>query len=145
MRAIVVTLTVVAALLVGLARATDAEQPRYKIIVHPENPTTSVDRDFLRDAYLKKSTQWRGGATLRPVDLATSFPVRERFTSEVIKKTPSQLRSYWNQRIFSGKGVPPPEVGSVADMIGYVMNEPGAIGYIPATMDEGDAKVIGVK
>jgi len=145
MRGIIVTLAALALLVIGLAYPTDAAEPRYKIIVHPDNPTTSVGRDFVRDAYLKKASQWRGGTTLRPIDLSTSFPVRERFTAEVLKKTPSQLKNYWNQRIFSGKGVPPPEVSSVKDMIQYVVSEPGAIGYIPDTVDAGDAKVIGVE
>jgi ABC-type phosphate transport system substrate-binding protein len=114
----------------------------YKIIVNPNNPITSVDRDFVRDAYLKKTTEWGNGAALRPIDLAPRFPQRDRFTQEVVHKTPSQLKSYWNQQIFSGKGVPPPEADSVDDVIGYVLEHPGAVGYVPASADPGRAKVV---
>jgi len=145
MRRIVVGLAALALLVIGLARAAHADRGGYKIIVHPDNPATTVSRDFVRDAFLKKATQWSSGETLRPIDLSTSFPIRERFTTEILKKTPAQLKNYWNQRIFSGKGVPPPEVDTVAEMIAYVASEPGAIGYIPAHVDPGDAKVVEVE
>jgi ABC-type phosphate transport system substrate-binding protein len=114
----------------------------YKIIVNPNNPITSVDRDFVRDAYLKKITEWGNGAALRPIDLSARFPQRDRFTQDVVRKTPSQLKSYWNQQIFSGKGVPPPEADSVDDVIGYVLEHAGAVGYIPASADPGRTKVV---
>jgi ABC-type phosphate transport system substrate-binding protein len=116
----------------------------YKIIVHPDNPVTAIDRPFLRDAYLRKSSDWDTGATIRPIDLAPRFRVRERFVHEVLKKSPSQLRSYWNQQIFSGKGVPPPEAESIAALVAYVLANPGAVGYLPLDADPGGAKVIKV-
>jgi ABC-type phosphate transport system substrate-binding protein len=144
MRQIVVSVLAVVVLVLGLSRMTEAQRGNYKVIVHPDNPATAVSRDFVRSAFLKKASQWRGGETLRPIDLSRSFPIRDRFTTEILNKTPSQLKNYWNQRIFSGKGVPPPEVETAADMIAYVVNEPGAIGYIPSHVDPGDAKVVEV-
>ena len=78
-------------------------QEGYKIIVNPDNPVTSVSGDFLRKAFLRKATEWTDGSAIRPVDLSAKTPVRTRFTKEVLKKTPSQLKSFWNQQIFSGK------------------------------------------
>jgi ABC-type phosphate transport system substrate-binding protein len=144
MRLIILSVLAVALLVIGLARSTQAERGDYKVIVHPENPATKVSRDLVRNAFLKKASQWADGETLRPIDLSRRFPIRDRFTAELLKKTPAQLKSYWNQRIFSGKGVPPPEVDSVADVIAYVLNEPGAIGYIPTDVDPGGAKVVEV-
>jgi ABC-type phosphate transport system substrate-binding protein len=124
--------------------ASTAEELRFKVIVHPDNPSTTLSRDALRDAYLKKATEWHG-ATIRPIDLSTRFPAREQFTLSVIRKSPSQLRTYWNQQVFSGKGVPPPEVDSPADVISYVLANRGAVGYLPADADPGKAKVIGIQ
>jgi len=131
---------------IGLAaksRASDSDNA-FKIIVNPDNPITSIDRDFLRDAYLKKATDWNG-RTIRPVDLPSAFPARERFTLEVLRKTPTQLRTYWNQQIFSGKAVPPPEAESTADAIAYVLANPGGVAYLPASADAGRAKVVEVR
>lgn len=128
----------------GGRRVLAADEPAFKVIVHPDNPVSRVDRDLLRDAFLKRATEWRSGDTIRPIDLTRRFPVRDRFTRDVLKKTPSQLKSYWTQQIFSGKGVPPPEADAVADVIAYVLDHLGGVGYVPASVDVGDAKLVRV-
>ncbi|MGE0551540.1 MAG: hypothetical protein AB7O24_17830 [Kofleriaceae bacterium] len=141
----VIALLVFAALVTGLATSSRADEAAsFKIIVHPDNPAEAVSRDFLRDAYLKKATEWRG-ETVRPIDLANKFPVRERFNHQVLRKTRSQLKNYWTQQIFSGKGVPPPEVSSTADVVAYVLANRGAVGYLPVDADPGRARVIGIR
>jgi ABC-type phosphate transport system substrate-binding protein len=137
---------VVAALVIALAAqlAPAAVVDDYKVIVNPENPVGAIDRRFLRDAFLRKASDWNGGAAIRPIDLATRFAARERFVHDVLNKTPAQLKSYWNQQIFSGKGVPPPEAATPAAVISYVLANPGAIGYLPLDADVGGAKVIKV-
>jgi ABC-type phosphate transport system substrate-binding protein len=117
----------------------------YKVIVHPDNPVTSIERERLREVFLKKATEWDSGAPIRPIDLPTRSPVRERFTQDVLRKTPAQLRNYWNQQIFSGKGVPPPEAETTAGVIAYVRANPGAIGYLPTNVDAGPVKVVKVR
>jgi ABC-type phosphate transport system substrate-binding protein len=126
----------------GRRRVLAADEPAFKVIVHPDNPITDVDRELLRDAFLRRATEWRNGDTIRPIDLSRRFHVRDRFTREVLKKTPAQLRSYWTQQIFSGKGVPPPEADAVRDLIGYVLDHRGAVGYLPASADTEGAKVV---
>ena len=126
-------------------RSAFAAGEHFVVIVHPDNPVTSVDRDFLRDAYLKKATDWSHGETIRPVDLSGRFDVREVFTREVLRKTSAQLRSYWNQQIFSGKGTPPVEADSIAEMLEYVAANSGAIGYLPAGASPARVKVVEVK
>ncbi|HSR95457.1 MAG TPA: hypothetical protein VLM79_00245 [Kofleriaceae bacterium] len=132
-------------LAVALAPGSHAASDDYKIIVHPENRVPAIDRAFLREVYLRKATDWPGLGPVRPLDLARRFAVRERFAHEVLKKTAAQLKVYWNQQIFSGKGVPPPEAESTAAAVAYVLANPGAIAYLPADADPGKAKVIGVQ
>ena len=117
----------------------------YQVIVNPDNNVTSVDRGFLREAFLKRTTSWDNGDTIRPVDLTSRFPAREAFAHEVLNKTLSQVRSYWNQQIFSGKGVPPPELDSEAAVIRYVLSNRGGIGYLPANANPDGAKVLRVR
>jgi ABC-type phosphate transport system substrate-binding protein len=140
-------LVAVLALSAGLVAlsASAASTEDYKIIVNPGNPANELERQFVRDAYLRKSNLWGTGTTLRPVDLTSRFAVRDRFLHDVLRKNASQLRSYWNQQIFSGKGVPPPEVDTPASVVAYVLANPGAIGYLPHDADAGGAKVVRVK
>jgi ABC-type phosphate transport system substrate-binding protein len=132
----------VLALAGGHARAAN---DGYVVIVNPENPAGEISRDFLRDAFLKKASSWGSGEAVRPVDLTRRFGVREAFAREVLKKTLPQLRRYWNQQIFSGKGVPPPELDSEKAVIAYVLANKGAIAYLPAGVDLGGVKVVKVK
>jgi len=139
------TIAIVVALVLGLASQTLAGEATFKIIVNPKNPIGSIRRDFLREAFLKKEETWSDGDTIRPIVLSSRFPVRDQFTRDVLKKTPAQLRTYWNQQIFSGKGVPPPETDSTDSLIAYVLANPGAVGYIPSDADPHGAKVIGLE
>jgi hypothetical protein len=126
------------------ARPAIADDDGFKIIVHPESSITQIDRTTLRNAFLKKTTSWASGKTIRPIGLTPKFPARSRFVSEVLKKTTAQLKSYWNQQIFSGKGVPPPEK-DVPSVIAYVLANQGAVAFVPASVDAGKAKVIPIK
>jgi ABC-type phosphate transport system substrate-binding protein len=138
-------LAVLVLLVLGLASTSIAAEEGFKIIVNPANSIDAVDRDLLRDAYLKKATEWRGGATIHPIDLSKKFTVRTKFVEHVVRKTPAQLKRYWSQQIFSGKGVPPPEADSTDDVVEYVLANKGAVGYLPASADPGKAKVIGIR
>jgi hypothetical protein len=117
----------------------------YRVIVHPSNPVRALSREFLRDVYLKKRTSWWDGESIRPAGLSPRFAARRRFASEVLKKTPAQLRAYWNQQIFSGKGVPPPEFDFHDAVIAYVHRHRGAIAFVPASVDAPGVAVVSVK
>lgn len=125
--------------------ARDQQTGEYRVIVNPANPVRELSRAFVRDAFLKKAASWGAGTTIRPVDLGKQFPARQRFTREVLNKTPAQLRAYWSQLIFSGKAVPPPELESEAAMIAYVLRNHGAMGYLPLTADPQGAAVVRLK
>lgn len=116
----------------------------FVIIVHPDNPVSSVESDFVRDAFLKKATRWEHGPAIRPIDLAGDQRVHDRFAQEVLKKTPAQLRAYWVQRIFSGTDVPPLAADSPATVIAFVTANPGTLGYLPTGVSPGAAKVVSI-
>jgi len=131
-----------ATLWLSLANATQAISFEFKVIVHPDNPISSVSRAFLRGAYLKQVRDWRKGLPVQPIDLSKRFPARDAVAAQVLQKSPAQLRSFWIQRIFSGTGMPPPELDSPAAVIASVLAQPGAVAYLPSNVDPGRAKVI---
>jgi ABC-type phosphate transport system substrate-binding protein len=119
--------------------------PVYRIIVNPGNPATSVDRSFLEDAFLKKITTWPGGDVIHPVDLAPDSPVRRKFTRDVLNRSVEAVKGYWQQRIFSGRDVPPPEMDSDDDVVRFVLKHEGGVGYVSGTAAIGDAKIVVVQ
>lgn len=114
--------------------------PAYWVIVHPRNVVTAVNRKFLEDVFLKRRTAWGSGQKIFPVDLATSSPVRHRFSQDAIDRPVSAVKSYWQRLIFSGRDVPPPELDTEQQVIAYVRRTAGAIGYVSS-----DAELTGVK
>lgn len=125
-----------------LAQATP--QP-FVIIVHPDNETGALERKFLEDAFLKKTTRWSNGKVIRPVDLRPESPVRIRFSDVVLRRSVASVRSYWQQIIFSGRDVPPPELESEEAVVSYVLRHSGSVGYVSSTAKIGSAKIVSVQ
>lgn len=123
----------------------DTAATAYRVIVNPRNPRRVLSRSFLRDAFLRKSITWSDGETIRPADLARPYASRARFELEIVGKTPAQLRAYWNQQVFSGKGVPPPALDSEAAVLAYVRRHRGSVAYLPATASTEGVAVVAVK
>jgi len=119
--------------------------PGYVVIVHPKNESTKLERKLVADIFLKKQTHWSDDSTIKPVDQARTSAVRAQFSQDVIGRSISSVRAYWNQVVFSGQGVPPPELDSDASVVKYVLGNKTAIGYVSATAELKGAKVVQVK
>jgi ABC-type phosphate transport system substrate-binding protein len=117
----------------------------YQLIIEPDNQNTTVDRSFLADAFLKKVTVWPNGEVVRPVDLASHSPARKRFTEDVLKRSVGAVKSYWQQRIFAGRDVPPPELETDEEVVTYVLKHQGAVGYVSGSADLRGAKAISLR
>jgi len=119
--------------------------PPYQVIVNAANGVVSVDRKFLSDTFLKKTTRWGNGELIRPVDQHALSEVRRRFTEQVLNRSVTAVRSYWQQVIFSGRDVPPPELAGDAEVVEYVNQHTGAIGYVSGGASTAGAKVVAVR
>jgi len=78
--------------------------------------------------------------TIHPVDLRGEAVARREFSSRVLNRSVAAVRSYWQQRIFSGRELPPPEFDSDEAVLKYVASSPGAIGYVSANANLGPTK-----
>ena len=79
------------------------ERLTFKIIVHPSNPASSISKAQAKKIFLKKVTNWSDGVKAMPVDLGHSSKVREDFSKEVLRKSITAVKSYWQQQVFSGR------------------------------------------
>jgi hypothetical protein len=134
------------ALSVGFFAVAAQSLPRgYQIIRNPSNPVDAVDRQFLEDAFLKKKTAWPDGAVIRPVDLAPASTARRQFSDDVLRRPVDAIRSYWQQRIFAGRELPPPEFSSDAEVVRFVLRERGAVGYVSSAATLNGARPLTIK
>jgi hypothetical protein len=129
---------------VSPARAAD-EPPPFRVVAHRSVPGASVSRDFLANAFLKNISRWPDNQPIRPVDLRIDAGARKAFSEAVLRRSVAAVKAYWQQRIFSGRGVPPPALDSDQAVIEYVASHPGAVGYISGTTSVATVKVMAVK
>jgi hypothetical protein len=129
----------------GSGRAESGSVSPFKIVVHRDNPIISSNREFLTKVFLKRVTRWGDGQLMRPADLEADSAVRARFSHDVLKRSVEAVRSYWQQRIFSGRGLPPPELESDQAIMRYVAKHAGGIGYVAGTAELAGVKVIHVR
>ncbi len=76
------------------------------------------------------------GVNVLAVNAALNHPSRTRFLQSYLNQDEEKYTAYWTVRRYIGKGTPPKEFASSSEIIQFVNNTPGAIGYI----DEADAK-----
>lgn len=118
--------------------------PDFRVITHASRHETSVTREFVADALLKNVAHWPDDEAIRPVDQRADSVVRRHFSDSVLRRSVQAVKTYWQQRIFSGRGVPPPELDSDEAVVHYVEAHPGALGYISSSVAPGKAKVLAV-
>jgi ABC-type phosphate transport system substrate-binding protein len=109
------------------------EAQTYKIIINSSNSTTSLSKSEVSKLFLKKKTKWDNGISVMPVDLEANSKVRQNFSQEIHEKSVGAVRSYWQQAAFSGAASTPPEKSNDQEVIDFVENNSGAIGYISST------------
>lgn len=112
------------------------------VIVNPKNATTSLTAEQVSNIYLGKSSSFPGGGTAVMADLPESAPARETFYTKATSKTAAQVRAIWSRIVFSGKGQPPRELASAAEVKKFVASNPDAIGYIEKSAADASVKVV---
>lgn len=111
----------------GISRGADEG---YVVIAHPG--IARVDAATLQRLYTGRAIEV-AGVPVTVVNLAGGNPLRERFLSQVVHLDNDRYVAYWTVRRHVGKGVPPRDLKSSAEVIDFVSSTPGAVGYVPAT------------
>ena len=135
-------LRVMAGVLLSATASPAAGPPTYWIIVNSSNPVATLSGDEVSRLFLRKATVWPGGRIVLPVDQIDSAPVREAFSKDIHRRSIAAIKSFWQQRIFSGRDVPPPELSSDAEVVAYVKARPGAIGYVTENPTDGGVRIL---
>jgi len=126
-------------------RRASAQQAGFVVVVNVTNPASSIGRSQLAARFTKKEQSWSDGTPAFPVDLPADDPTREAFTAAIHGKSAQAIRAYWQQQIFSGRQVPPPERDSDEQVLAYVRTTVGAVGYVRPTARLGpNVKVLGL-
>lgn len=74
-----------------------------------------------------------GDQVFSPVNYPPGNPLRQRFLNDYLQQDEDSYTAYWTVRRYVGKGVPPRELATTGEVILFVLNTPGAIGYMEET------------
>lgn len=102
------------------------------VIVNNENPKESLKQIEVKLYYLRKVKQvWPGTQeSIQPVVLSNNSSVKETFLANVLKMPEAEVTAYFKQRQFANAEQMPPSFSTEADVIKYVSENKGAIGYV---------------
>ena len=110
------------------------------VVVNPGNEMTEISVKDTQRLYLGKTGKFPGGSKADVVDQQVGEGSRDTFYKGVVGKSESQAKSYWSKQIFTGKGTPPPVVGSDAEVKAKISANPRAIGYIDSSQVDDSVK-----
>jgi ABC-type phosphate transport system substrate-binding protein len=106
------------------------------VVAGSGSSAAGLSKEQIADIFLGKST------ALTPVDQAESSPLRDEFYTKVTGKSAAQAKSYWSKMAFTGKGTPPKEFGSSAEIKKVLADSPNLIGYIEKSAVDGSVKTL---
>lgn len=128
-----------AALLVLLPCCAYAE---LAVIVNKDLPITNLSREEIYRIYLGKTKFLPNGAKVIPVDQGPGTNAREKFYAELIKKSETDMKSYWSRVIFTGQGNPPIQESDDRSVKELVSKNPSFMGYIDKSVADKSVKVV---
>ncbi len=99
------------------------------VIANKQTLVSKLNQKRLADIYKRKVLINEEGKRWLPLNMGSDHPLRRAFSKKLFNRLPEQMESYWNIQYF--KGITPPyTVFSEEAMLEFVINTPGAIGYI---------------
>lgn len=116
-------------------------QAQNVIIVHPGVQIDLSQQDVER-LFLAKTKTFPDGGVAVPVNRQEGEKIKVAFDHRILGKNESQMKSYWAKLIFTGKAVPFKQLNSDQEVMEFVANHPGAIGYVDAANADDSVKVL---
>lgn len=125
----------------GLMMAAQIAYAEIVVVVHPSN-SNAIDSKLVQRIYLGKEDKFADGTETIAVNQNVDTSIRQTFDESIVGRSSSQIAAYWSKLVFTGKGIPPKEVASDAEVIDLVSKNPNVIGYIDSASVTGDVKVV---
>lgn len=111
------------------------------VICHKNVPIEHLESGEIQQIFLGRKTRWPNSQKINFVILKGGV-VHSDFLSAFISKTPSQYTVFWKKMIFTGQAKPPRSFDTPEEVIEFVSHTPGAIGYIPVNLADGNVKIV---
>ena len=115
------------------------------IIVNQSNPVENFSFEDLRKIFLGERSHWPNGRRITLVMLDPSQPERKAVLRDIYGMSEKDFNNHFIQGVFSGAVfVSPKNFATPPDVLKFVFNVPGAIGYVRASDVDSTVKVLRV-
>lgn len=132
-----ITILLLAAPLVPFASFADLV-----VITNKDMPISSLSQNEIYRIYMGKTKFLSNGVKVIPVDQQSGSASRNKFYTDVIKKSDTEIKSYWSRVIFTGQGYPPIQEIDDAAVKELVAKNPNCMGYVDRSFVDGSVKVV---
>jgi ABC-type phosphate transport system substrate-binding protein len=111
------------------AGATTQPQDRGSVVMIAHPSVAAIDTPTAQRLFSGRAVEV-AGVLVVPINAAPGSKARDRFMTQVMAMDDDKYVAYWTVRKHIGKGTPPREARSAAEMIEFVQATPGALGYV---------------
>ena len=111
------------------------------LIVNSGNGVAKVSKKNVKKMLLGKTKKWKGGEKV-VLGTLSGGAVHEAFIKKFAGKTAKQFTNFWRKMVFSGKGKMPKSFDSEEDLIAFVAEHDGALGYIDSATGHDAVKAL---
>ena len=114
------------------------------VIVNGENPIEKLFPTEIRNYWMKRGTfkAWTSTkAVVMPVDRKGQSPEKSLFYKKIISLSEADVESYFSAKQYQNAENPPVKFSSDREIIDYVSENKGAIGFVNAASISSDTKV----
>ncbi|MDY6948702.1 MAG: hypothetical protein SXG53_23620 [Pseudomonadota bacterium] len=112
------------------------------VIVNPKNPAASLSAEQVAALYLGNASTFPDGSSAALADQSEAAGIRGTFYEKATGRSAAQAKATWARLTFTGKGTPPKELKTDADVKAFVAADPKAIGYVDSSAVDGSVKAV---
>lgn len=112
------------------------------LVVHPENPLQALDSATVKRLYLGQSRRFPDGTSAQFMALPDNHALTQSFFHSVLNMSDSQVKTHWATLVFTGRGQPPGEMQTQAQLIEWLGRTPNGITFVHPLKVDDTVKVV---
>lgn len=112
------------------------------LVVNPQSGVEQLTKSQTINIFLGRHRELPTGAAAVPIDLPATSPDKAAFYQWLVQKDLNQMAAYWSRFVFAGSTAPPIQATSVQEVLQFVANNRGAVGYLDRKNADARVKIV---
>lgn len=114
------------------------------VVGNKDLSVSTLSKEAIQNIFLGQQTTWEDGTKIKFAYLQLD-PTDKIFLREYMYYTNTRYIRHWRTQVFSGKGEMPPMLKSDEEMLKFIKENKGSIGFVTSGADTGSVKTLSVK